>query len=334
MEGTTEAAGHRRPGGRTPTGCYWDPQPGHASGTWRRNGTGEQYDPKAAERARSASHRKAETTREQRRAHMDRLVHEAMQLVHLQAPSDDDDSDSDDSAGSDNEDYSHDIGDCTLAVRRLLDKSRQFRRWQQRGNAGDASWQDFNAAGGPWQRFAQARRDRRRGRRRNHHALRECRLLPCQTAALESSRSRPSLRSKRRLLDRMPCRARTAPLADPLHVFETFTRSRVDWQVATRRAPDARGVSCSSCTASRPSAARSRSRPRGRSRTRAATSRACGMHKGTGGAQGARGWSCGSRHSRCSSSTPRGVRAGCPCASACQRNAAARCVRCAPPPRV
>ena len=102
------------------------------------------------------------------------------------------------------------------------------------------------------------------------------------------------------------------------------------WQVATRRAPDARGVSCSSCTASRPSAARSRSRPRGRSRTRAATSRACGMHKGTGGAQGARGWSCGSRHSRCCSSTPRGVRAGCPCASACQRNAAARCVRCAP----
>ena len=41
MEGTTEAAGHRRPGGRTPTGCYWDPRPGHASGTWRRNGTGE-----------------------------------------------------------------------------------------------------------------------------------------------------------------------------------------------------------------------------------------------------------------------------------------------------
>ena len=134
--------GHPRPKGRPPKDCYWDPRPAEPSGTWRRNGTHEEYNPKAAERARTAALRRTETTREQRRAHarLDTLLDEAMLLVQPASASSHYDrdesrdgsdsevseSDSDDNSqhGAD-EDYSHDIGPCTHTVRRMLDKSRQ-----------------------------------------------------------------------------------------------------------------------------------------------------------------------------------------------------------------
>lgn len=106
----------------------------------------------------------------------------------------------------------------------MLDKSRHFRRWQAHEQCGNDAWEAFTARGGPWQRLSMARRNRRR--RHDHGAERQNRFLPCETAANESSRSRPSGRSKRRLLDRMPCRARSTPLSEPLLVFETFTRTK------------------------------------------------------------------------------------------------------------
>ena len=88
----------------------------------------------------------------------------------------------------------------------MLDKSHHFRRWQQRGRKNDATWQDFTAEGGSACRWLAA------------IAVAEVAVvLPRETAAIESSRSRSTLRSKRRLLDRMPCRARAAQI-EPLEL--------------------------------------------------------------------------------------------------------------------
>ena len=47
--------GQRKPRGKAPTGCYWDPRPGEAEGVWRDLDTHEIYDPKARESARKAA---------------------------------------------------------------------------------------------------------------------------------------------------------------------------------------------------------------------------------------------------------------------------------------
>ena len=62
-EAQDAARGQRKPRNRAPTGCYWDPQPGEATGTWRKFLTDEVVDVAAARRARDAGKRREETTR-------------------------------------------------------------------------------------------------------------------------------------------------------------------------------------------------------------------------------------------------------------------------------
>ena len=50
------ARGQRQPRGREPAGCYWDPRPGEATGTWRKLHTHEAVDNAAARRARNTAH--------------------------------------------------------------------------------------------------------------------------------------------------------------------------------------------------------------------------------------------------------------------------------------
>ena len=52
------ARGQRRPRGREPGGCYWDPRPGEATGTWRKLDTHEPYHPaeRRSVRAKSQAH--------------------------------------------------------------------------------------------------------------------------------------------------------------------------------------------------------------------------------------------------------------------------------------
>ena len=68
-----------------------------------------------------------------------------------------------------------------------------------------------------------AKRNPRRIARR-HDVEGKGRLLPCETAAIDSSRPLLALRVLP-LLDRMPRRANAAPLTRDLALFETFTRS-------------------------------------------------------------------------------------------------------------
>lgn len=65
---TVPREGHRKPRGKIPEGCYWDPRPGEAAGAWRRIDSNAIYDPKAREMNRKAAHRHAETTSAGRRA--------------------------------------------------------------------------------------------------------------------------------------------------------------------------------------------------------------------------------------------------------------------------
>ena len=51
----TAARGQRKPAGRQPDGCYWDPRPGEPTGMWRRLDTHEAYDPAVRESARRAA---------------------------------------------------------------------------------------------------------------------------------------------------------------------------------------------------------------------------------------------------------------------------------------
>ena len=99
---------------------------------------------------------------------------------------------------------------------RLLKKDRSFRSWQPRAGQ-ENSWEVFTAKGGPWNA---SKRDRAKGRRE----IRQDRL-PCETAAIESTRAMPSARGKQMLLDRMPSRAKSDPLTSQLPIFETFTRN-------------------------------------------------------------------------------------------------------------
>ena len=107
---------------------------------------------------------------------------------------------------------------------RLLKKDRSFRSWQPRAGQ-ENSWEVFTAKGGPWNA---SKRDRAKGRRE----IRQDRL-PCETAAIESTRAMPSARGKQMLLDRMPSRAKSDPLTSQLPIFETYTR-----QASTRMIRD------------------------------------------------------------------------------------------------
>ena len=69
------ARGQRQPRGREPAGCYWDPRPGEATGTWRKLHTHEAVDIAAARRARDTAHGNDETTRGARAAHTQRPSH-------------------------------------------------------------------------------------------------------------------------------------------------------------------------------------------------------------------------------------------------------------------
>ena len=52
------ARGQRQPPGPEPAGCYWDPQPGEATGTWRKLDTHEPHYPAESRsvRAKSQAH--------------------------------------------------------------------------------------------------------------------------------------------------------------------------------------------------------------------------------------------------------------------------------------
>lgn len=208
---------HPKPRGKAPESCHWD----FEAGVWRHNDTDIIYDAKAAERARSAAHRRTETTRAGRREgrrenvasreNLARLVQEAQAALHVHADPTwadilscdsrlhgDCDSDQCSEGGNADEDYSHDIGRDTRTVRRLLEKNKTFRRCTPMAAARERRV----VAGlcGRWRALAahctarRARR-RRRGLQRDHHAENRSRLLPCETAAIESSRSRSTLRN-------------------------------------------------------------------------------------------------------------------------------------------
>ena len=63
VEAQDAARGQRKPRNRAPTGCYWDPQPGMLTGTWRELLTQKAVDVAAVKRARDAALRREETTR-------------------------------------------------------------------------------------------------------------------------------------------------------------------------------------------------------------------------------------------------------------------------------
>ena len=58
--------GHPKPRGKTPKGCYWDPQPGAAAGTWRKLGSNTIHDVKEAKRrqVRNANRARRELNRD------------------------------------------------------------------------------------------------------------------------------------------------------------------------------------------------------------------------------------------------------------------------------
>ena len=111
----------------------------------------------------------------------------------------------------------------------MLRQKLGFYRWQQREQPSDASFEAFTSKGGPWQKLCKAQRNRRYrkahadGRDRSMRRL-PCRLLPCETAAINSTT--PMDRSKTLLLDRMPCRAIVEPLTNQASLFETFVRGK------------------------------------------------------------------------------------------------------------
>ena len=117
------------------------------------------------------------------------------------------------------------FSDWSTGVRRLFRKDAAFRTWQGSSGETDVSWTAFKD--GPWQRINQSRHDAKRNPQRiarRHDVEGAGRLLPCETAAIDSSR--PLLSSRvLPLLDRMPRRANAAPLTRDLALFETFTRS-------------------------------------------------------------------------------------------------------------
>lgn len=115
------------------------------------------------------------------------------------------------------------------ATRRLFQKNKVFRAWQQQQPSEDRSWDAFND--GPWQRIA---KQKRRRKTRNHSDEWARVLLPCETAAIDSTRQQPAARSKHVLLDRMPSRARADPLTSSLSIFETFTRQTDTREVRDR----------------------------------------------------------------------------------------------------
>merc|ERR1712232_709048 len=77
---------NRKPRGKAPDGCYWDPRPGEAAGAWRRVNGHEIYEPKAYAKVYRAAHRHAETTAAGRSARATLTVHardEADQRVEI-----------------------------------------------------------------------------------------------------------------------------------------------------------------------------------------------------------------------------------------------------------
>merc|ERR1712224_121250 len=72
---SAQPQGHRKPRGKAPDGCFWDPRPREASGAWRRIDDNEIYDPKAHAKACRAAHRYAETTAAGRAARAAPTVH-------------------------------------------------------------------------------------------------------------------------------------------------------------------------------------------------------------------------------------------------------------------
>ena len=117
------------------------------------------------------------------------------------------------------------FSDWNPGMRRLFRKDAAFRTWQGSSGETDVSWNAFKD--GPWQRMNRRGLDAKRNPRRiarRHDVEGAGRLLPCETAAIDSSR--PQLSSRvLPLLDRMPRRANAAPLTRDLALFETFTRS-------------------------------------------------------------------------------------------------------------
>ena len=118
------------------------------------------------------------------------------------------------------------------SVQKYLARDGYFRRsWcgsSAASTAGKDAWKTYVGKGGGWERHLKKQRNRRRRPRTNRSHTSEWgqRLLPCETSAIDSSRHRPGARSKRPLLDRMPCRAARAPLEGLLAGFATFQKHR------------------------------------------------------------------------------------------------------------
>lgn len=113
---------------------------------------------------------------------------------------------------------------CTLqALMKLTYKDKCYRQWRARRlheTGENAEWSSFTASG---QRSHWSRVRRRRNDRQRQHGGRATQgTLPFERAAVDSDRAQ-SLQQER-FLDRMPERARRAPLEKELSIFETFVR--------------------------------------------------------------------------------------------------------------
>lgn len=118
-----------------------------------------------------------------------------------------------------------DLGDWGSAAA-LLYKNKVYRKWRAESPPDEATWEIFTEKRGPWDRRCRARRDRRRAQGGRDAREWRRRMLPCERAAIDSSRAATrGARSRQVLLDRVPARAAADPLTPSLATFETFTRT-------------------------------------------------------------------------------------------------------------
>ena len=108
-----------------------------------------------------------------------------------------------------------DLGDWGSAAA-LLYKNKVYRKWRAESPPDEATWEIFTEKRGPWDRRCRARRDRRRAQGGRDAREWRRRMLPCERAAIDSSRAATrGARSRQVLLDRVPARAAAKPA---LHV--------------------------------------------------------------------------------------------------------------------
>ena len=81
-----------------------------------------------------------------------------------------------------------DLGDWGSAAA-LLYKNKVYRKWRAESPPDEATWEIFTEKRGPWDRRCRARRDRRRAQGGRDAREWRRRMLPCERAAIDSSRA-------------------------------------------------------------------------------------------------------------------------------------------------